>query len=551
MDALNAPALTGSSAILRKVRTRLVEEAWARMVVRGSAVLLIVMGAIVMIGWWMRSEAIVQISPDFTPMQFNTALCFSLSGLGLLALNLRRVWLVRACGILAGAIATLTQIQYLTGLSFGIDTLFAHPFTTVETSHPGRMAPNTAFAFMLSATFLLLSVSTWKRRLAMSLLLIVSPAIAGLAVLSLVGYAAGIEALFGWSQYTRMALHTSVGFLILGIGTMIKAWRLEAWRGLDRSFSVIAPAVVASLTVMTGLWLALSHYERQRLEALQAVAPDLAERSALPEIVLAVGLLLTALIGVAVHFVHAARQTEDLRRSNAELRQANAELDKFAYVASHDLKAPLRGIHQLATWIRSDVGDATDERTQRYLNQLDTRVTRLQDLLEGLLSYSRVGRSDRRPTQFSLREALDGVVALLSLPEGMRVDIRAGGGQLEGDRALFETVFMNLVANAAKHHDRETGVICITVRPVKSVYEIEVADDGPGIAPQYHARIFEIFQTLRPRDELEASGMGLAIVRKALDRAGGRIRVVSDPAAGRGTRFIVDWPRVPERREMS
>ena len=107
MDALNAPALTGSSAILRKVRTRLVEEAWARMVVRGSAVLLIVMGAIVMTGWWMRSEAIVQISPDFTPMQFNTALCFSLSGLGLLALNLRRVWLVRACGILAGAIATL------------------------------------------------------------------------------------------------------------------------------------------------------------------------------------------------------------------------------------------------------------------------------------------------------------------------------------------------------------------------------------------------------------------------------------------------------------
>lgn len=549
MRVANAPAPPGFQSVLRKLRALFEDDGLVRMIVRGCAGLLIILGAGVMVGWWGRMAVVVQIGHGFTPMQFNTALCFLLIGVGLAALDMKRIAVVRVSGALVGAIATITTLEYLTGASAGIDTLFADPFITVETSHPGRMAPNTAFAFILASAYLLLAVSTWKRRLSMSLLLVVSPTITGLAILSLVGYAAGIEALFGWSQYTRMALHTSLGFLVFGTGSMTRAWRLEALRGQDRSFSVIAPAVVASLTVMIGLWLALNHYEHQRIEALWLIEPDLAVRSALPEIVLVVGLILTALIGVAVHFGHAAREAEALRQSNAELRLANAELDRFAYVASHDLKTPLRGIRQLAAWIRKDLDDSSDPGTRRYLDQLDTRVARLQDLLDGLLSYSRVGRTDRRIIRFSVKAALEESVALASLPDSMQTDIRAGDEVLEADRAMFEMVFMNLVANASKHHDRETGVICITVRPGTTGYSIEVADDGPGIAPQYHARIFEIFETLRPRDELEASGMGLAIVRKALDRAGGSIRVVSDPADGRGTRFMVDWPRVPERRD--
>ena len=526
------------------------QRAWlSQQIVRMCGAMLVALGGMVMTGWWIRSEVVVQIRPDFTPMQFNTALCFLLGGAGLLGLSLRRPGAVLMCGCAVGLIATVTMVQYLTGLSLGIDELFVDHFTTVETSHPGRMAPNTTFAFMLAAAFLLLSVSPWRRRLSINLMLLASPAIVGLSALSLVGYAAGIEALFGWSQYTRMAIHTSFGFLILGLGAMVKVWRLEARQDQEHSFSVIAPAVIASLTVMSGLWLALSQYEGQRMAALEAAAPELAVRSPLPEIVLVVGFLLTVLIGYAVHFAHAAREAENLRRRNAELRAANAELDKFAHVASHDLKAPLRGIRQLTAWIVSDLDGKADDRTNRYLGQLDKRVSRMQDLLDALLAYSRVGRSGRRPVRFGLGEALEQAAALAALPEGMQVTVEAGGQSVLADRALFETVFMNLIGNAAKHHDRETGVIAITVRSTDRGYEIQIADDGPGIAPQYHARIFEIFQTLRPRDELEASGMGLAIVRKALDQAGGRIRVVSDPAAGRGTRFVVEWPREPERSQ--
>lgn len=529
-----------------------VRRAWlSRQIARLCGAMLVLLGGVVMAGWWMRLEAVVQIRPGFTPMQYNTALCFLLCGAGLLASTLRRPGAVLTCGCVAGLIATATMLQYLTGLSLGIDELFIDHFTTVETTHPGRMAPNTAFAFMLAAAFLLLSVSSWRAPLSMNLMLLASPTIVGLSVLSLVGYAAGIEALFGWSQYTRMAIHTSFGFLVLGLGAMVQAWRLEARRDQERSFSMIAPAVVASLTVMTGLWLALSHYEDQRMAALQAAAPELAVRSPLPEIVLGAGLLLTVLIGFAVHFAHSAREAENLRRRNAELQAANAELDKFAHIASHDLKAPLRGIRQLTTWIASDLGGTEDDRTNRYLRQLDARVSRMQDLLDALLAYSRVGRSRRRPVRFGLGEALEQAAALAALPDGMQVKVEAGGQVLLADRALFETVFMNLIGNAAKHHDRGTGVIAVTVHPSDAGYEIHVADDGPGIAPQYHARIFEIFQTLRPRDELEASGVGLAIVRKALDQAGGRIRVLSDPEAGRGTCFVVEWPREPdpERRQ--
>ncbi|MED5550944.1 MAG: ATP-binding protein [Pseudomonadota bacterium] len=520
-----------------------------RMALGGISLALIALGTVVMVGWWIRSEAIVQINPDFTPMQFNTALCFLLGGMGLAALAWRQVWIVRGCAGALALISGLTALQYLTGWPLGIDELFVEHFTTVETSHPGRMAPNTAFAFLLGAAFLACAAPIWQAELSRSLLLVISPAIVGLAVLSLTGYVAGIEALFGWSQYTRMAIHTSLGFLVFGGGAVMVAWDVETQRDRLRSFSLIAPAVAASLTVMAGLWLALDHYERQRLSVLQDVAPELAIRSALPEIVLLAGLLLTALIGVAVHFVHESRDARSLRRANAELREANNELDKFAHVASHDLKSPLRGIRQLASWLRSDIGDSASTRVVRYIDQLDSRAERLQDLLDALLAYSRIGRSRRTLARFGVRAAIEDVVGLAALPSGMDVRIDAGEDDLLADRALFDTVFLNLVTNAAKHHDRDHGVITITVRRTQIVYEIEVADDGPGIPERHHARIFEIFQTLRPRDELEASGMGLAIVGKAANRAGAEIRVISDPATGRGTRFVVEWPRIPPIEE--
>ena len=515
---------------------------WMALMVRLSASFLLGLGGVVMLGWWLQQPAIVQINPGFTPMQFNTALCFSLSGAGLWGVALRRKWLAIGLGAAVCGLAGVTLLQYPTGWSFGVDELFMTHFTSVETSHPGRMAPNTAVAFLLSGTFLIGAMAPAQGSWAHSALLVLSPAILGMSLLSLAGYATGLEVLFGWSEYTRMAVHTSVGFLVFGAGAVCKAWRLEAERGYSRSFSVIAPSVVASLTLLAGLWMALSHYEAERVALLIPINPEVA-RTALPEVVLITGLLVTVLIGVAVHYVHEARETERLRAANDELRAAIAELDTFAHVASHDLKAPLRGIRQLATWLRKDLDDAEDERVSRYLGQIDTRVARMQDLLDALLSYSRVGRSRRQTASITLAEALAGVVAMADLPQTFQVSVEAGNAVLEVDPALFDAVMLNLLTNAVKHHDRPGGEIRIRVLESEAAITVSLADDGPGIEPRFHQKIFEIFQTLKPRDELEASGMGLAIVRKALHHTGGDIRIESDPSQARGTVFHVSWPK--------
>ena len=166
----------------------------------------------------------------------------------------------------------------------------------------------------------------------------------------------------------------------------------------------------------------------------------------------------------------------------------------------------------------------------------------MQDLLDALLAYSRVGRHGRAPTRFDPGSAIAATVALADLPAGMEVRIDADGAPMTADLALFEMVLLNLLSNAVRHHDRTTGVIQITARQERDGYRLDVADDGPGIAPRHHARVFEIFQTLRPRDEFEASGMGLAIVRKAVDRSGGTVTLYSDPERERGARFVVYWP---------
>jgi signal transduction histidine kinase len=542
MTAKTAPADRPPALLMQAWRRMGGAERWSAVIVRASAASLVLLGGLVMVGWWLRIPAIVQISADFTPMQFNTALGFVLCGAGLGALALRRPALVLASAAAIAAIAGLTLVQYATGLSLGLDEVFVEHFTTVETSHPGRMAPNTAFAFLVSAAFLACAVASARLPIAMSALLVLSPGVVGLATLSLVGYAAGVEALFGWSEYTRMAVHTSAGFLLFGIGAVVKAWRLEAQQGRSRSWSLIAPSIVSSLTLLAGIWLALSHYEAERVALLSPIAPHVV-RTALPEIVLGIGLVITLLIGVAVHYVHEARQTETLRNANEELRQAVRELDKFAHVASHDLKAPLRGIRQLARWLRKDLEEDADPRTQRYLSQLDTRVERLQDLLDALLSYARISSPSQAPDRFEVRSAVEAVVELADLPSSMHVEISAGDIVLKAVRGQFDAVVLNLVSNAAKHHDRESGRIGIEIFESADAVVLRVTDDGPGIDRAHQERIFDIFQTLRPRDELEASGIGLAIVRKVLTQVGGSIRIESDPAERRGSTFVVTWPK--------
>jgi PAS domain S-box-containing protein len=231
-----------------------------------------------------------------------------------------------------------------------------------------------------------------------------------------------------------------------------------------------------------------------------------------------------------------ARVTE----RTAELERSNRELNQFAYVASHDLRAPLRAIENLAQWITEDAESLLPEASRGHLLKLRGRVRRMERLLDDLLAYSRAGRTAHQPQRVETVALVKGIVELLAPPLTFTVIVDPALPTLYTARVPLETVLRNLINNAIKHHRGGAGQIIIRANRQGPLYEFIVEDDGPGIAPEFHARIFEMFQTLQPRDQVEGSGMGLAIVKKIVLSQGGDVWV--DSAEGRGARFHFTWP---------
>jgi PAS domain S-box-containing protein len=231
-----------------------------------------------------------------------------------------------------------------------------------------------------------------------------------------------------------------------------------------------------------------------------------------------------------------------VRERTAELERSNRELDQFAYVASHDLKAPLRGIDHLATWITEDVGALLPPPSLEHLAKLRGRVQRMDRLLDDLLAYSRVGRFDGGSEPVDTAALIKDIVALLAPPAGFTVIVADDLPTLLTPRAPLEVVLRNLIGNTCKHHPQPAaGVARISAQEQGDFIEFCVSDNGPGIDPRFHERIFGVFQTLQPRDQVEGSGMGLALVKKSVEHRGGQVRVASTP--GQGATFWFTWPK--------
>lgn len=232
----------------------------------------------------------------------------------------------------------------------------------------------------------------------------------------------------------------------------------------------------------------------------------------------------------------------------AELERSNQELKQFAYIVSHDLKAPLRAISSLVQWIREDYADAFDADGQEQMELLLGRVRRMEQLIEGVLHYSRIGRIEEEPVTVNLNKLVTELIDLLAPPAHVDVQVEGRLPVVQGDKTRLGQLFQNLLSNAIKFMDKERGEIRIGCTEAGAMYRFHVSDNGPGIPEKDFERIFQIFQTLQSRDTYESTGVGLTLVKKIVELNGGTVSVASE--VGRGSTFYVTLPRDPSQPQQ-
>jgi len=243
------------------------------------------------------------------------------------------------------------------------------------------------------------------------------------------------------------------------------------------------------------------------------------------------------------------RLHRDLVQKNAQIELANRELTDFAYVVSHDLKAPLRGIGSLASWLSTDYADKLDELGQEQLSLLTTRVKRLNGLIDGILAYSRAGRVREERVLVNLDDVVKNVVELLAPPPHIQIRFETALPTVRFELTKAQQLFQNLLSNAIKYMDKPAGVVRVRCDERGEFWEFAVADNGPGIEEKYFGKVFQLFQTLAPRDEVEGTGVGLSLVKKFVETEGGRIWIESVPGAGATFRFTL--PSTPAEPNSS
>jgi signal transduction histidine kinase len=231
----------------------------------------------------------------------------------------------------------------------------------------------------------------------------------------------------------------------------------------------------------------------------------------------------------------------DLTQVSATLEKRNQELDEFAYVASHDLRAPLRAISNLADWLQEDLADQIPPENKEQLDLMQSRVKRMDGFIQGLLEYSRAGRQNLETTPVDVGMLVSEVIDSLSPPPEFCITVSDSLPTIDTQKLLLQQVLLNLISNAIKYHDRPDGHVDILVKDQDDFVEFSIADDGPGIDPEYQERIFGIFQTLNSRDSVESTGIGLSIVKKLVEQQSGSISVQS--ALGEGSTFRFTWSK--------
>ena len=243
-------------------------------------------------------------------------------------------------------------------------------------------------------------------------------------------------------------------------------------------------------------------------------------------------------------------RTIELEKTNIELQHVNTELKDFAYIVSHDLKAPLRAIAYLTDWIVEDYSESLDEDGQEQLSLLKNRVNHMYKLLEGILRYSRIGRGEEQKEVINLNESVADVIDSLLPSENFEISIENELPEIYADKTKINQVFQNIISNAIKYNDKPVGQVKIFSDTKDDGYHyFSIADNGKGIPEKDFSRVFKIFQTLeKDKNSTESTGVGLTLVQKIIRKYGGEISLASE--VKKGTTFTFSLPVIEEVEEV-
>lgn len=314
-------------------------------------------------------------------------------------------------------------------------------------------------------------------------------------------------------------------------------------------FSKAITAIISALTAIQLVWIipkALALPSPKELEAAnQALQDEIIERKKVEKELLHLKDNLEKLVEkrtqelaktnskLEEEILEREQYQKQLSNSLLEIESINQELNDFAYIISHDLKAPLRGIQHIANWLVEDYQNKLDEEGKKLINLLIHRVETMQQLIDGVLQYSRVGRIKEEVKKVDLNQLVPQVIDLLSPPPHIHIDIANSLPFVIAEETRIKQLFQNLLSNALKFIDKPQGIIRIDVSSQEEVWKFSISDNGRGIETKNLSKIFQIFQKFTTDEtENESTGIGLSVVKKIVELYGGAIWVESETEKG-------------------
>jgi PAS domain S-box-containing protein len=556
------------------------------------------LGALVLIGWWTHQTDLIRVRPNLDPMQANTALGMLLCGISLLA-SLRGVRaLALGCGSAAFLLGLLTLIEYLSQSSLGIDELLVRDYLATEPSHAGRMAPNTAISFVLVGASLSLMAKP-KHDLQMhAAIASIGAVVALLSLASLFGSISGIDTSYWMGNLSRMAEHSSAGFLALGftltaiqclaLRTDIINWETNTSQleNTDRElrhqkFALDEHAIVAItdprgvITYVNEKFCEISEYSPEELlgnthrvinsgrhpksffvgmwrtiAGGSTWSGEICNRTKSGDLYW----VDTTIVpfkdasGAITQYVSIRADITKLKQAEQQLMRTNAELEEYVCTASHDLKSPLLTIEGFTGFLKEFVANGQREKALECAERIGGAVIRMRANIDDLLELSRIGRVEQSPQAVELRPLLDSLISASEMQISdaeAEIIIQDDLPAVRCDPYRTEQLLSNLLSNALKYGRPASGHLRITIgaRSNTSEVRLSVSDNGPGIEEQYRSKVFGLFQRLE--SNAESTGVGLNIVKRIAELYGGRAWAVETP--GGGATFCVTLPAVASK----